>query len=162
MRQYTESHWLFCVSFHFQIPGVKSGLSLIPCIWRTKQPHVSSVVPPPFIVKAASLLWASVYVSLRVFPPMVLHPILLDKGTWASRMKPEWAREWTGTNWHVAFCEVSAQPLDRWLPFANEHSSLCVSPQLLRRMFFLLFSFVCAQSGRSTIGVLLIGRRTHE
>lgn len=101
-------------------------------VWRgdrseeAKTPHLKSAVPP-ILAKQESLLWARVYVSLQVFPPTALHPILLNKGTWGSGLKWEWAHEWRGTNWHVAFCEVSAQPLDRWLPFANEHSCLCVS-----------------------------------
>lgn len=158
------SHLQFCCSFYFYISWLQRGSSLISCICRAMMSRSQAATWGawfPFIVNTASLLWATVYVSLRVFPPMALHPILLDKRTWESRMRLERAREWKGTSWHVAFCEVSAQPLDRWLPFANEHSGLCVSPQLLRRMFFLLSSFVRAQSGRLPIGVLLIGRRTH-
>lgn len=82
--------------------------------------------PPPCWRCRSPSLEARVYVSLRVFPPTALHPILLNKGAWGSGVKWEWAHEWKGTNWHVAFCEVSAQPLDRWLPFANEHPGLCV------------------------------------
>lgn len=120
-------------------------------------------VRSPLLTKQESLLEACVYVSLRVFPPTVLHPILLNKGTWGCGVKWEWAHEWKGTNWHVAFCEVSAQPLDRWLPFANEHPGLCVSAFLLLcRMFFLLSSFVQTRSGQRTIGALLIGRSTHQ
>lgn len=96
-------------------------------LWEeAKGPQLRSVVPPCWRSRSP-LLEACVYVSLRVFPPTALHPILLNKGAWGSGVKWEWAHEWKGTNWHVAFCEVSAQPLDRWLPFANEHPGLCVS-----------------------------------
>lgn len=60
----------------------------------------------------------------------------------------------------------------RWAPnlsTADYHllmsTAVCVSPRfslLLCRMFFLLPGFVQAQSGRGTIGALLIGRRTHQ
>lgn len=88
--------------------------------------------PPqlPLVGEAGVLHQACVYVSLRVFPPTVLCPILHNKGTWGNGLNWEWAPEWKGTNWHVAFCEVGAQPLDRWLPFANEQlrfMCLCVS-----------------------------------
>lgn len=83
--------------------------------------------PQPLVDEAAVLHEACVYVSLGVFPPTVLHPILHNKGAWGSGLKWEWAHEWKGTNWHVAFCEVGAQPLDRRLPFANERCGLCVS-----------------------------------
>lgn len=83
--------------------------------------------PPPLVDEAGVLHEACVYVSLGVFPPTVLCPILHNKGAWGNGLKWEWAHEWKGTNWHVAFCEVGAQPLDHWLPFANEHCGLCVS-----------------------------------
>lgn len=89
--------------------------------------HSWGVWPPLVDEAGVPYSKARVYVSLRVFPPTALHPILLNKGAWGSGVKWEWAHEWKGTNWHVAFCEVSAQPLDRWLPFANEHPGLCVS-----------------------------------
>lgn len=94
---------------------------------KTPRGHSWGVWSPPRWRSRSPLLEACVYVSLRVFPPTARHPILLNKGAWGSGVKWEWAHEWKGTNWHVAFCEVSAQPLDRWLPFANEHPGLCVS-----------------------------------
>lgn len=90
--------------------GPSWGVCSPPC-WRSRSPYSGPVFT----------------FALRVFPPTALHPILLNKGTWGSGVKWEWAHEWKGTNWHVVFCEVSAQPLDRWLPFANEHPGLCVS-----------------------------------
>lgn len=100
------------------------------CDTYSNGPQLRSVPPPPpypLVAEAGVLHEARVYVSLGVFPPTVLHPILHNKGTWGNGVKWEWAHEWKGTNWHVAFCEVGAQPLDRWLPFANEHCSLGVS-----------------------------------
>lgn len=91
-----------------------------------KGPQLKSMAPP-LLTKQKSLLEACVYVSLQVFPPTALHPILLNKGACGSGVKREWAHEWKGTNWHVVFSEEGAQPLDRWLPFANEHRRLCVS-----------------------------------
>lgn len=126
---------------------------------------------PVLLTMQESPLQACVYVSLRVFPPTALHPILLNKGAWGSGIKWEAAHEWKGTNWHVAFCEVSAQPLDRWLPFANEHPGLCVcvcvSPCFICPCFsaersFSSLQLCAAQSGQWTIGVPLIGRRTHQ
>lgn len=89
---------------------------------------------PPSLTEQEALLPVCVYISLTLFPPTALHPILHNKGAWGSGVRWERAHEWMGTNWHVAFCEVSGQPLDRWLPFANEHSGLCVPAFLCARL----------------------------
>lgn len=115
-------------SEHTDVCGTQRWQRLMPykCVGNADEGH-SWGAPPPHWRSRSPSLEARVYVSLRVFPPTALHPILLNKGAWGSGVKWEWAHEWKGTNWHVAFCEVSAQPLDRWLPFANEHPGLCVS-----------------------------------
>lgn len=108
-------------------------------VWRgdrseeAKTPHLKSAVPP-ILAKQESLLWARVYVSLQVFPPTALHPILLNKGTWGSGLKWEWLMNGEG--------QIDMWRFVRWVPnlsTADYHSlmstpvcvCLCVSLSLL-------------------------------
>lgn len=50
-------------------------------LMRRSQGATAEERGPPLLTKQESLLQACVYVSLRVFPPTALHPILLNKGT---------------------------------------------------------------------------------
>lgn len=92
--------------------------------------------------------------------PYALHPILFNNGAWGIGVKRKTAHEWKGTNWHVAFCEVSAQPLDRRLPFANEHSCLSVSALLCPLLLSPLQ--LCASPDRSVDHRCSVNRETHS
>lgn len=56
-------------------------------VWLIRQWVPAEERGPPLVDEAGVLHEACVYVSLQVFPPTVLHPILFNKGPMRERAK---------------------------------------------------------------------------